>query len=137
MVKELEELTDRLEEASGATAAQMELNKKREMEVGRMRKDLEEASIQQESTMLSLRKKHQDAISEMSEQIEQLNKMKQKIEKEKHAKRLQIDEISPCRDTQKEQETVATWFCRRPCLSGHTGSGFLGSGGLRFVHFGS
>lgn len=76
MVKELEELTDRLEEASGATAAQMELNKKREMEVGRMRKDLEEASIQQESTMLSLRKKHQDAISEMSEQIEQLNKLK-------------------------------------------------------------
>ena len=54
----------------------MELNKKREMEVGRMRKDLEEASIQQESTMLSLRKKHQDAISEMSEQIEQLNKLK-------------------------------------------------------------
>ena len=76
LVKELEELTDRLEEASGATAAQMELNKKREMEVGRMRKDLEEASIQQESTMLSLRKKHQDAISEMSEQIEQLNKLK-------------------------------------------------------------
>ena len=75
-MKELEELTDRLEEASGATAAQMELNKKREMEVGRMRKDLEEASIQQESTMLSLRKKHQDAISEMSEQIEQLNKLK-------------------------------------------------------------
>ena len=65
-----------MEEASGATAAQMELNKKREMEVGRMRKDLEEASIQQESTMLSLRKKHQDAISEMSEQIEQLNKLK-------------------------------------------------------------
>ena len=34
-----------LEEASGATAAQMELNKKREMEVGRMRKDLEEANF--------------------------------------------------------------------------------------------
>ena len=56
----------------------MELNKKREIEVGRMKKDLEEASIQQESTMLSLRKKHQDAICEMSEQIEQLNKLKVK-----------------------------------------------------------
>ena len=33
LVRELEELTDRLEEASGATAAQMELNKKREIEV--------------------------------------------------------------------------------------------------------
>lgn len=78
LVRELEELTDRLEEASGATAAQMELNKKREIEVGRMRKDLEEAAIQQEAVMLSLRKKHQDAIGEMSEQIEQLNKLKVK-----------------------------------------------------------
>jgi hypothetical protein len=34
--------------------------------------------ISKESTMLSLRKKHQDAISEMSEQIEQLNKLKSK-----------------------------------------------------------
>ena len=40
-----------------------------------------------------------DAVSEMSEQIEQLNKMKQKIEKEKHAKRLQIDEVRAAQDT--------------------------------------
>ena len=57
---------------------QMELNKKREAEVQKLRRDLEEAAIQQEATMLSLRKKHQDAISEMSEQIEQLNKLKAK-----------------------------------------------------------
>ena len=74
----MEELTERLEEASGATAAQMELNKKRESEVQRLRKDLEEASIQQESTILSLKKKHQDAIAEMSEQMDQLNKLKAK-----------------------------------------------------------
>ena len=30
----MEELAERIEEASGATAAQMELNKKRESEVG-------------------------------------------------------------------------------------------------------
>jgi len=57
---------------------QMELNKKREAEVQKLRRDLEEAAIQQEATMLSLRKKHQDAIAEMSEQIEQLNKLKSK-----------------------------------------------------------
>ena len=56
----------------------MELNKKREAEVQKLRRDLEESAIQQEATMLSLRKKHQDAISEMSEQIEQLNKLKAK-----------------------------------------------------------
>lgn len=76
--RELEELSERLDEASGATTAQMELNKKREMEVQRLRKDLEEATIQQESIILSLKKKHQDAIGEMSEQMDQLGKLKAK-----------------------------------------------------------
>ncbi len=75
---QLDELTERLDESCGATAAQMELNKRREAEAHRMRKDLEEAAIQQEATILNLKKKHQDAIAEMSEQIEQLNKLKTK-----------------------------------------------------------
>ena len=33
--------------------------------------------------MNSLKKKHQDAVAEMSEQIDQLSKMKAKIEKDK------------------------------------------------------
>merc|ERR1711971_492355 len=45
--------------------------------------DLEEANIQHESVLLNLKKKHQDAIQEMSEQIDQLSKMKSKIEKDK------------------------------------------------------
>merc|ERR1712083_688459 len=83
LARELEGLGERLNEASGATSAQIELNKKREAEVGKLRKDLEEAHIQQEATLISLKKKHQDAIAEMSEQIEQLNRMKAKIEKDK------------------------------------------------------
>merc|ERR1711881_616453 len=34
-------------------------------------------------TLISLKKKHQDAVAEMSEQIDQLSKMKAKIEKDK------------------------------------------------------
>jgi len=83
LARELENLGERLGEASGATSAQIELNKKREAEVSKLRKDLEEAHIQQEATLISLKKKHQDAIAEMTEQIEQLNKMKGKIEKDK------------------------------------------------------
>merc|ERR1712048_655151 len=71
LARELENLNDRLSEASGATSAQIELNKKREAEVTKMRRDLEEAHIQQESTLASLKKKNQDAISEMTEQIDQ------------------------------------------------------------------
>merc|ERR1712141_932125 len=54
LARELENMGERLGEASGATSAQIEL-----------------------------KKKHQDAIAEMSEQIEQLSKMKAKVEKDK------------------------------------------------------
>ena len=43
----MDELHERLEEAGGITAAQLELNKKREAEMAKMKRDLEEASIQQ------------------------------------------------------------------------------------------
>merc|ERR1712121_442825 len=76
LAREMESLGERLNEAMGTTAAQIELNKKRESEVSKLRKDLEENKIQQEATIGSLKKKHQDAISEMSEQIDQLGKMK-------------------------------------------------------------
>merc|ERR1719193_2103226 len=83
LARELEQLGERLTEAGGATSAQMELNKKRESEVQKLRKDLEEAHIQQEATLMNLKRKHQDAVAEMSEQIDQLSKMKSKIEKDK------------------------------------------------------
>merc|ERR1711992_150231 len=83
LAKEFEQLGDRLDEAGGATLAQIELNKKRENEIDKLRKDCEEANIQQEAMMMSLKKEHQDAIQEMTEQIDQLSKMKSKIDKDK------------------------------------------------------
>merc|ERR1712203_567840 len=85
LARELESLGERLNEAGGATHAQVELNKKRDAEVQKLRKDLEEANIQHEATLTNLRRKHQDAVSEMAEQIEQLTKMKAKVEKDKNA----------------------------------------------------
>merc|ERR550539_676336 len=76
LARELESIGERLNEAGGATSAQVELNKKRDCEINKLRKDLEEAKIQQEATLMGLKKKHQDAVSEMSEQIDQLSKMK-------------------------------------------------------------
>lgn len=78
LARELEELGERLEEAGGATSAQIELNKKREAELAKLRRDLEEANIQHEGTLANLRKKHNDAVAEMGEQIDQLNKLKAK-----------------------------------------------------------
>merc|ERR1711962_1035791 len=96
--RELESLGERLGEAGGATIAQIELNKKRENEVGKLRKDLEEARIQQESTLMNLKKKHQDAVSEMAEQIDQLSKMKGKIEKDKTQIMHEIQDVRAASD---------------------------------------
>merc|ERR1712212_1036741 len=92
LAKELEDLGDRLDEAGGATSAQVELNKKREAELGKLRRDLEESNIQHEAALASLRKKHNDAVAEMSEQIDHLNKMKARIEKEKDTMKRDTDD---------------------------------------------
>ncbi|XP_016768919.1 myosin heavy chain, muscle isoform X30 [Apis mellifera] len=84
LARELEELGERLEEAGGATSAQIELNKKREAELSKLRRDLEEANIQHETTLANLRKKHNDAVAEMGEQIDTLNKLKARAEKGRH-----------------------------------------------------
>merc|ERR1719346_30258 len=98
LARELEELGERLNEAGGATHAQIELNKKREAEVQKLRKDLEEAHIQQESTLMNLKKKHQDAVAEMSEQIDQLSKMKAKIEKDKNMIMHEVQDVRAATD---------------------------------------
>ena len=49
--REIDDLGHRLEEAGGATNAQIELNKKRESELNKLRKDLEEANIQHDSLL--------------------------------------------------------------------------------------
>ena len=71
-------MNEKLEEAGGASSQQTELNKKREAELAKLRRDLEEANLQHEATAAQLRKKHQDAVNEMGEQIDQLQKLKNK-----------------------------------------------------------
>merc|ERR1711997_1068074 len=107
LASEYDELTERLEESGVATAAQMELNKKRDVEINKMRKDVEENNIHHETTLLSLRKKHQDAVCEMSEQIDQLGKLKQKIEKDKMTVRLQLDDTRAATDPIFHERAVA------------------------------
>ncbi|CAF4818752.1 unnamed protein product, partial [Rotaria socialis] len=84
---------DRLEEAGGATTSQVEMNKKREAELAKLRRDLEEANLQHEATAAQLRKKHQDAVTEMGEQIDQLQKLKNKLEKDKQTAKSAFDDL--------------------------------------------
>uniref|UniRef100_A0A8C8BHG5 Myosin heavy chain 2 n=1 Tax=Otus sunia TaxID=257818 RepID=A0A8C8BHG5_9STRI len=92
--RELEEISKHLEEAGGATAAQVEMNKKREAEFQKMRRDLEEATLQHEATAAALRKKHADSTAELGEQIDNLQRVKQKLEKEKSELKMEIDDLA-------------------------------------------
>ncbi|NWI69314.1 MYH6 protein, partial [Todus mexicanus] len=92
--RELEEISERLEEAGGATSVQLELNKKREAEFQKMRRDLEEATLQHEATAAALRKKHADSVAELGEQLDNLQRVKQKLEKEKSELKLELDDLS-------------------------------------------
>merc|ERR1719323_668108 len=90
LAREIEQLGDRYDEASGATVAQVELNKKREAEIVKLRKDVEEANIASESVLSNLKRKQGDAVLEMQEQIDALQKMKAKIEKDKQVIMMEI-----------------------------------------------
>ncbi|KAF1387209.1 hypothetical protein PFLUV_G00102990 [Perca fluviatilis] len=92
--RELEEISERLEEAGGATASQIEMNKKREAEFQKLRRDLEESTLQHEATAAALRKKQADSVAELGEQIDNLQRVKQKLEKEKSEYKMEIDDLS-------------------------------------------
>uniref|UniRef100_A0AAY5K823 Myosin motor domain-containing protein n=1 Tax=Esox lucius TaxID=8010 RepID=A0AAY5K823_ESOLU len=90
----LRRFSERLEEAGGATAAQIEMNKKREAEFQKLRRDLEESTLQHEATAAALRKKQADSVAELGEQIDNLQRVKQKLEKEKSEYKMEIDDLS-------------------------------------------
>ncbi|VDM97049.1 unnamed protein product, partial [Thelazia callipaeda] len=101
--RELEELGDRLDEQGGVTAAQLEVNKKREAELAKLRRDLEEANMNHENQLATIRKKHNDAVAELGDQIEQAQKTKAKVEKDK----LQVQRDAEDLIAQIEGETAA------------------------------
>ncbi|XP_053293585.1 myosin heavy chain, fast skeletal muscle isoform X1 [Pleuronectes platessa] len=92
--RELEEISERLEEAGGATSVQIDMNKKREAEFLKLRRDLEESTLQHEATAAALRKKQADSTAELGEQIDNLQRVKQKLEKEKSEFKMEIDDLS-------------------------------------------
>ena len=81
--RDIEDLAEKLEDAGNNTATQIELNKKRENELAKLKAELEESNIAHEGTLAALRQKHNNNMSEMGEQIDSLNKMKAKAEKDK------------------------------------------------------
>ncbi|XP_073462885.1 myosin-1-like [Aquarana catesbeiana] len=110
--RELEDISERLEEAGGASAVQVEMNKKREAEFHKMRRDLEEATLQHESVVAALRKKQADGMAELGEQIENLQRVKQKLEKEKTELKMEVDDLAGNMEAVAKSKANLEKMCR-------------------------
>jgi ElaB/YqjD/DUF883 family membrane-anchored ribosome-binding protein len=56
------------------------MNKKRDAELAKLRKLLEDVHLESEETAHHLRQKHQAAVAEMQDQMDQIQKAKNKYE---------------------------------------------------------
>lgn len=92
-------------------------NRKREADFLKVRRELEEAGLHHEATAAILRKKHSDVVSELSEQMEALQRAKQKLEKEKAEFRLEADDLAANVEQlsrAKVNRHAVTWTATRP-----------------------
>ncbi|XP_063312162.1 myosin-1B-like [Pelobates fuscus] len=112
LARELEDISEKLEEAGGASAVQVEMNKKREADFYKMRRDLEEATLQHEAQLASLRKKHADSMVELGEQIENLQRVKQKLEKEKTEFKMEVDDLAGNMESVAKSKANLEKMCR-------------------------
>merc|ERR1719430_2789167 len=81
--RDLTDLSSQMEDAGLNTTTQIELNKKKIAQLAEMKQELEESNIAFEGTLAALRTKHNNNMSELGQQIDDLNKMKAKSEKDK------------------------------------------------------
>merc|ERR1712123_359261 len=81
--KDIEDIAVHLEEVGANTSTQVELNKKREAELARIKVELVELNISHEGMLSGMRQKHNNTMSDMGEQIDSLNTSKLKAEKDK------------------------------------------------------
>uniref|UniRef100_A0A4W2F3Z1 Uncharacterized protein n=1 Tax=Bos indicus x Bos taurus TaxID=30522 RepID=A0A4W2F3Z1_BOBOX len=93
LIRELEDMNERLEEAGGVSSAQLEVTKKQETKFQKLRRDLEEATLHFEATSASLKKRHADSLAELESQVENLQQVKQTLEKDKSDLELEVNDL--------------------------------------------
>lgn len=83
---------------------QIEQNRKREAELLKLRRELEEAALQSEATASTLRKKHTDSMAELTEHVENLQRVKSKLEKDKQVMKAEIDDLNASVETMQKSK---------------------------------
>merc|ERR1719222_940454 len=105
--RDIEDLGEKLEDAGNNTSTQIELNKKREAELNKLKTEMEESNISFEGTLANTRSKHNGVIAEMGGTIDELNKSKAKAEAEKGRLERELQETKTALETAiRSRQTV-------------------------------
>jgi len=96
------QLQERIEEVEAGADGQFEINRKRDAELAKLRKLLEDVHLEAEQTQHVLKKKHQESVVDFQDQIDILTKSKTKVDKEKSKYQSEVYELTD----QLERATV-------------------------------
>ena len=77
------DLGEKLEDSGNNTVTQIEINRRREEELARLRSELEESNMIHESTLATLRIKHNQNMCHLRDKIDELFKAKAKVDRDK------------------------------------------------------
>lgn len=88
------QLQERVEEVEAGADGQIEINRKRDAELAKLRKLLEDVHLEAEQTQHILKKKHQEAVVDFQDQIDILTKSRTKVEKEKSKYQTEVYELT-------------------------------------------
>uniref|UniRef100_A0AAY5L824 Myosin motor domain-containing protein n=1 Tax=Esox lucius TaxID=8010 RepID=A0AAY5L824_ESOLU len=93
-----------------------QLQKKiKELQVQKLRlnvRSAKESTLQHEATASALRKKQADSVAELGEQIDNLQRVKQKLEKEKSEYKMEIDDLSSNMESVAKAKSNLEKMCR-------------------------
>merc|ERR1719249_332570 len=83
-----------MEIAEASSLAQAEQLKRKESEIVRLKRQIEELQKEQAQVIGDMRKKHQETLDDFGDQLEQMQKAKTKVDREKTKTQQEMDELT-------------------------------------------
>merc|ERR1719431_1510721 len=87
-----------MEIAEASSLAQAEQLKRKESEIVRLKRQIDELQKEQAQVIGDMRKKHQETLDDFGEQLEQMQKAKTKVDREKTKVQQEMDELTTVLD---------------------------------------
>jgi len=91
---EIIEIKERMEIAEASSLAQTEQIKRKESEIVRLKRQIDEVQKEQAQVIGDMRKKHQETLDDFGDQLEQMQKAKTKVDREKTKVQQEMDELT-------------------------------------------